>query len=213
MKKKIRCSWKWLLYPLGCVLLVTLPWIYIRWRTQARIVPLTAAPSAPVAIIFGAGLNRDGTPMPVLADRVRTGVDLYRAGAVRKLLLSGDNRFKDYSEPEAMRALAVELGVPAGDLVLDFAGRSTYDTCYRARYVFGVRKAVAVTQAFHLPRAVYLCNEIGIDAAGVAADRQPYRKSSEFAWNTREMAACAAALLDVHILHPQPVLGPMEPIE
>jgi SanA protein len=154
MKKKIRCSWKWLLYPLGCVLLVTLPWIYIRWRTQARIVPLTAAPSAPVAIIFGAGLNRDGTPMPVLADRVRTGVDLYRAGAVRKLLLSGDNRFKDYSEPEAMRALAVELGVPAGDLVLDFAGRSTYDTCYRARYVFGVRKAVAVTQAFHLPRAV-----------------------------------------------------------
>lgn len=210
----IHFSRKWLILPLGCVVLFALPWIFIRLRTQDKIVPLSAQPpSAPVAIVFGAGLYRDGTPMPVLADRVRTGVELYKAGAVRKLLLSGDNRFKDYNEPEAMRALAVELGVPEGDLILDYAGRSTYDTCYRARYIFAVRKAVLVSQAFHLPRAVYLCEQIGIDSTGVTADLQPYRRSSEFSWNAREFAACFAALLDAHVLHPQPVLGPLEPIE
>jgi vancomycin permeability regulator SanA len=214
MKKKIRFSLKWPLYLLGCALLIALPWIFIRWKTQGRVVSLSQTPpSAPVAIVFGAGLYRDGTPMPVLADRVRTAVDLYKAGAVRKLLLSGDNRFKDYNEPEAMRALAVELGVPETDLVLDYAGRSTYDTCYRARFVFAVRNAILVSQAFHLPRAVYLCDQIGIESAGVASDRQPYRRSSEISWNLREVAACFAALLDAHILHPQTVLGPMEPIQ
>lgn len=214
MKRNLHIPWSWPLYLLALVSFIALPWIFIRLKTQGKVVSTPPeANSYTIAIVFGAGLYRDGTPMPVLADRVQTAVDLYKSGAVRKLLLSGDNRFPEYNEPEGMRALAVELGVPETDIVLDFAGRSTYDTCYRARSVFGVRKAILVSQAFHLPRAVYLCDQMGIESIGVNADRRTYRFSSVIEWNLREVAADAVALLEVHILHPQPVLGPMEPIE
>ena len=212
--KKIRFPWKVLAFLFGGILLIGLPWIYVRLKTQSRIYRTSAdAPEAPVAIVFGAGLNRDGTPMPVLADRVATAVDLYKAGKVRKLLLTGDNRFPEYNEPEAMRRYAISLGVPEADLVSDYAGRRTYDSCYRARYIFLVKKAILVTQEFHLPRAVYLCDQLGIEAVGVAADRQPYRRSSEIQWNLREWAACFFAILETQITHPQPVLGPVEPLE
>jgi len=212
--RKLRPSWKWLAILLGGALLAGLPWIYIRWKTQSRIYrSAPASLSAPVAIIFGAGLYRNGTPMPVLADRVATAVDLYQRGMVQKLLLSGDNRFPEYNEPEAMRRLAVQLGAPDSALVLDYAGRSTYDTCYRARYLFNVKKAILVTQEFHLPRAVYLCDQMGIDSDGVIADRRAYRFSSLVQWNLREGAAAYFAILETQITHPEPVLGPMEPIE
>jgi vancomycin permeability regulator SanA len=212
--KKIRLSWKWPALLLGGVLLAGLPWIYARWKTHSRIYrSAPASLSAPVAIVFGAGLYRNGTPMPVLADRVATAVGLYQAGIVKKLILSGDNRFPDYNEPEAMRQLAIRLGAPDSALVLDYAGRRTYDSCYRARFIFGVTKAILVTQEFHLPRAVYLCGQMGIDSAGVIADRQPYRFSSLVQWNLREWAACFFAILETQITHPQPLLGPMEPLE
>ncbi len=212
--KKIRFPWKVLAFLFGGILLIGLPWIYVRLKTQSRIYRTAAdAPEAPVAIVFGAGLNRDGTPMPVLADRVATAVDLYKAGKVRKLLLTGDNRFPEYNEPEAMRQYAISLGVPEADLVSDYAGRRTYDSCYRARYIFQVKKAILVTQEFHLPRAVYLCDQLGIDAVGVIADRRAYRTSSMVQWNLREWAACFFAILETQITHPQPVLGPVEPLE
>ena len=110
----------------------------------------------PVVIVFGAGLRRDGTPTTVLRDRVETAAELYRQGKVEKLLMSGDNRFVDYNEPEAMRQYALQLGIPDEDIVLDYAGRRTYDTCYRAGAIFGVKKVILVTQLFHLPRAIYL---------------------------------------------------------
>jgi SanA protein len=176
--KKRRFPWKVLGFLFGGILLIGLPWIYVRLKTQSRIYRTAAdAPEAPVAIVFGAGLYRDGTPMPVLADRVATAVDLYKAGKVRKLLLTGDNRFPEYNEPEAMRRYAISLGVPEADLVSDYAGRRTYDSCYRARYIFQVKKAILVSQEFHLPRAVYLCDQLGIDSTGVAADRRAYRTS------------------------------------
>ena len=212
--KIIRFPWKVLAFLFGGILLIGLPWIYVRLKTQSRIYRTAAdAPEAPVAIVFGAGLNRDGTPMPVLADRVATAVDLYKTGKVRKLLLTGDNRFTEYNEPEAMRQYAISLGVPEADLVSDFAGRRTYDSCYRARYIFQVKKAILVTQEFHLPRAVYLCDQQGIDAVGVIADRRAYRTSSMVQWNLREWAACFFAILETQITHPQPVLGPVEPLE
>ena len=213
MNKK-RFPWKWIGFILGGVFIIGLPWIYVRLKTQSRIYRTVAdAPSAPVAIVFGAGLYRDGTPQPVLADRVATAVDLYKAGKVRKILLSGDNRFPEYNEPEAMRQYAITLGVPEADLVADFAGRRTYDSCYRAQYIFQVKKAILVTQEFHLPRAVYLCDQLGIDAVGVVADRRAYRTSSLIQWNLREWPACIFAILETQITHPQPVLGPVEPLE
>jgi SanA protein len=174
----------------------------------------TAADVPPhrVAIVFGAGLWRNGNPTPVLIDRVTTAANLYFAGKVEKLLFSGDNRFVDYNEPEAMRQLALSLGVPSDAIVRDYAGRRTYDTCYRAKAIFGVDKAILVTQAFHMPRAIYLCNHLGVDSVGVESDLRIYRKSSVLYWDMRELLATTAALWDVNIGHPIPVLGKQEPI-
>ncbi len=173
---------------------------------------LRQVPAAPVALVLGAGLWRDGSPTPVLYDRVATAVDLYRAGIVKKLLMSGDNRFVNYNEPAVMRSVAEKLGVPAQDIVLDYAGRRTYDSCYRAREIFGVERAVVVTQAFHLDRALFLCDKLGIQAVGATADRRPYPRRSYMGWQLREVAATAAAWWDVNVAHPVPVLGEKLPI-
>jgi vancomycin permeability regulator SanA len=179
---------------------------------RGKVYSVSGVPVRRVAIVFGAGLWRNGSPTPVLADRVTQAANLYFAGKVEKLLMSGDNRFVDYNEPEAMRKLALSLGVPNEAIVLDYAGRRTYDTCYRAKVIFKVDQAILVTQAFHMPRAIYLCNRLGVDALGVESDLQTFRKSSLLYWNVRELFATAAALWDVNISHPIPVLGKQEPI-
>jgi len=166
-----------------------------------------------IAIVFGAGLTRSGEPTAALYDRVATAVDLYQRGVVNKLLLTGDNRFVNYNEPEAMRRAAVKLGVPDKDLVLDYAGRRTYDSCYRARAIFGVNHAILVTQAFHLDRALYLCDTFGIASVGVAADRRSYSRSAQTWWSVREAAATVVAWIDVNVTRPIPVLGDKLPIE
>lgn len=169
-------------------------------------------PTERVAIVFGAGLWRDGSATPVLEDRVATAVELYHAGKVEVLLMSGDNRFIDYNEPAVMRDLALAQGVPAEKIVLDYAGRRTYDTCYRARDIFQVQSAILVTQAFHLPRALYLCNQLGVESVGVEASGHAYRKSTMLYWNLRELLATVNAIWEINISHPIPVLGDVEPI-
>lgn len=178
----------------------------------SRIYTVEAAPPRRVAIVFGAGLWRDGSPTPVLRDRVATAAQLYFDGKVEKLLMSGDNRFEDYNEPGAMREFALQLGVPDENIVLDYAGRRTYDTCYRAQAIFQVGNAILVTQGFHLPRALYTCNMLGLPAVGVRADQRTYRRGAQLYWNLREIPASLVALVDVHISRPVPVLGDPEPI-
>lgn len=182
------------------------------FHASSRVYSVENAPVKRIAVIYGAGLQRDGTPSPVLRDRVATGADLYFAGKVEKLLMSGDNRFEYYNEPGAMARYAVSLGVPEEDIVMDYAGRRTYDTCFRARDIFGVDEAILVTQRFHLPRALYTCSELGIDAVGVAADRREYRRGPYLYWNLREIVATTNALWEVHFAQPLPVLGQYEPI-
>jgi len=182
--------------------------LYARPRTYSA----ASVPTRRVAIVFGAGLWRDGTPTPVLQDRVQMAANLYFAGKVEKLLMSGDNRFVEYNEPEAMRQFALQLGVPDADIVLDYAGRRTYDTCYRARDIFRVDSVILVTQDFHLPRALFLCNMLGVDAVGVPADIQYYRKLSRAIWNFRETLATLDAINDIMYKKPIPILGDPEPI-
>ena len=177
-----------------------------------RIYQVESAPTERVAIIFGAGLRWDGSPTAILRDRVQTGVNLYFGGRAEKLLMSGDNSVEYYNEPEAMRQYAIAMGVPAEDIVLDYAGRRTYDTCYRARAIFGVERALLVTQKFHLPRALFLCNALGLDASGVEANNLQYRRVSLLIWNVREQLATMAAFLDLYVDKPVPVLGMPEPI-
>jgi vancomycin permeability regulator SanA len=167
---------------------------------------------APAAVVFGAGLWRDGSPTPVLRDRVQTAAEIYFAGKVQKILMSGDNRFVYYNEPAAMRDHALSLGVPDDDIVLDYAGRRTYDTCYRAQHIFGLGEVVLVTQNFHLPRALYICNVLGIEASGVPAEGHCFLKRTRVYWQMRESFATLVALWEVHVSKPLPVLGEFEPI-
>jgi SanA protein len=137
-----------------------------------------------------------------------TAIALYQAGKVNKLLLSGDNRVVDYNEPERMAEYALAREVPRGDLILDYAGRRTYDSCYRARTIFGLHEAVLVTQAYHLPRALFTCDRLGLQVTGVEADRRQYIYQSWY--RLRELLALGRAWFDVTLLRPLPVLG--EPI-
>ncbi len=187
-----------------------LPRLVTAIHSVNRIYQKEDAPRKQLAIIFGAGLRWDGTPTAILRDRVETAAELYFSGKVDKLLMSGDNRVLEYNEPESMRQYALSLGVPAEAIALDFAGRRTYDTCYRAKEVFQVNDVLLVTQKFHLPRALFLCNVLGVEAVGVEANTRRFRNRLLVIWNFRELLATAGAFLDLYVSAPVPVLG--EPI-
>jgi SanA protein len=194
------------------LVLFGLPKLVTSLSAAGRVYSVADAPSAPVAVVFGAGLQKDGTPSPVLKDRVTAAVQLYQAGKVKKLLMSGDNRFVDYNEPASMRDFALSQGVPEEAIVLDFAGRRTYDTCYRARDIFGLDDVLVVTQKFHLPRAIFTCSGMGMKVNGVIADLRDYHDHAERFWHIREVPATLVALWQVWVSKPLPVLGKPEPI-
>ena len=189
-----------------------IPRLFVVFSTTKKMFQVENAPKGRVAIVFGAGLQWDGTPSPVLRDRVETAADLFFAGKVEKILMSGDNRYLDYNEPGSMKKYALSLGVPEEAIVLDYAGRRTYDTCYRAKDIFGVQGAVLVTQSFHLSRALFTCENLGLHAVGVVADRREYMRASKVSWEARELPAALVAMWDVWVAHPEPVLGDKEPI-
>lgn len=211
LKKITKIIFRIFLYAslLGLVIIALTRMIFLG-KASAHTFSQDNVPSRPVAIVFGAEVKKDGTPSVVLRDRLETAVALYKSGKVEKLLMSGDNRFVDYNEPEAMRRYALGLGIPDTDIVLDYAGRRTYDTCYRAKEIFGVSSAVLVTQRFHLPRALFLCNAFGIDAVGVESENYYYLKRLRLYWNIRELLASVQSVGDVYLFKPLPVLGKSE---
>jgi len=150
--------------------------------------------SMPTAIVFGAGLRRDGRPTTVLADRVSTAVSLYQLGKVESLLLSGSSNASGYDEATAMLEYAIQFGVPREDIIIDNEGDRTYVTCARAKDIYGVDQALLVTQRYHLPRALILCDALSIESDGVAADLRPY--SAQTFWSAREIGATFRALWD-----------------
>jgi SanA protein len=194
------------------LLAILLPRLITGLYSYSRLYTPAEVPGRRVAIVFGAGLRWDGTPTPILRDRVETAADLFFASKVEKLLMSGDNRFSNYNEPGAMQVYAMQLGVPEQAIVMDYAGRRTYDSCFRARAIFGLDSVILVTQKFHLPRALFICNALGVEAVGVSADRRIYWPTSILFWNLREQLATVTALWDVYVAHPQPVLGEPHPI-
>lgn len=185
---------------------------WVQWRYDRLIwTDVDQVPPQPVAIVFGAGVRPDGRLSPVLRDRMDAAIDLYRQGRVQKLLVSGGRRSHHYDEAARMSEYAVAQGVPAADVVQDPAGFRTYDTCYRAAAIFGVGQAVLVTQSFHLPRALFTCANLNIQAVGFAADRRAYVASSYY--NLRDAVATLRAWLDVKVMRPVPVLGARQIIE
>ncbi len=196
---------------IGLAVLIV-PRVFTSLYSVSRIYSVEDAPAERAAIVFGAGLSRSGRPTPILRDRIETAVRLYSSGKVEKLLMSGGEWSYARSEPEAMRDYAVSLGVPAEAIVLDHAGQRTYDTCYRAKAVFGLDSALLVTQGFHLPRALFVCNALGLKAEGVMAANRQYWPVMSLIWNVREQFATVAALVDVYVSRPQPVLGEPQPM-
>ena len=163
---------------------------------------VATAPPRPVALVFGGGVKTDGSPTDALRDRILTGVDLYNAGKVRKIVMTGDNGTRLHDEVTPMRELAIARGVPAEDVIGDYAGFRTYESCFRARDVFGLSDVIAVSQAFHLPRILYLCNSMNVHAIGMSADRERYVDAAW--WQGREFLARFKAWYQVEITKPLP---------
>ena len=166
-------------------------------RFASSMVDIANAPHAAVGIVFGAGLRRDGGPTTVLYDRVAAAAQLYSEGKVDSLLMSGHETADGYSEPRAMRALAESLGVPAEAIVTDGLGTRTFTTCERAISTFGIDQALLITQDYHLPRALAICDGRGMDAVGVSADLRPYSPRALQWWETREVPATLVALVEI----------------
>jgi len=169
----------------------------------------TELEGAECILVLGCGVRGD-TPSPLLADRLRRGVELYDGGCAPKLLMSGDHGRKHYDEVNVMKQYAVDEGIDTADIFMDHAGFSTYESMYRARDVFGVKKMIIVTQQYHLYRAVYIARSLGIEAYGVASDYQSF--SGQTQRDVRETAARAKDLIYC-IVRPQPTyLGESIPI-
>ena len=138
-------------------------------------------------IVLGCQVKEDGSLSHMLHDRVRRGVELYKAGAAPKLLMSGDHGREEYNEVAAMKSFATENGVPSEDVFMDHAGFSTYETAYRAKAVFQAKKVIIVTQEYHLYRAVFAAQKLGLEAYGVSSDYRTY--SGQLYRDCREILA------------------------
>lgn len=183
----------------GCVLaLLPMTWLYV--STAGRLGTVADAPRTEVAVVFGAGLW-NGEPSPYLANRLNAAAKLYRENRVEVVLVTGDNSRKDYDEPDAMRAYLTRHGVPDGRIVSDYAGFDTWDSCVRAKKIFGVDRAVLISQGFHIRRAVALCEAAGVASYGVGVDAK--HDATWYYGGTREVFAAGKAALDA-VFHPDP---------
>jgi vancomycin permeability regulator SanA len=185
--------------------------LWVRGAAHGHVYAEDTVPAAPVALVLGAQVYADGTPSPFLAARLAIARDLYFDGKVKAILVSGDHARWAYNEPGMMRRWLLANGVPAERVVLDHAGFDTYDSCARARRVFGVHQAIVITQTYHLDRAVALCRTLGVDATGVGDDsvriyREPWLHST-----ARERGAVVKAMLDAATRRDPVFLGPHEP--
>ncbi|MBT2444829.1 YdcF family protein [Streptomyces sp. ISL-36] len=184
---------------LGTVLALT-PATWMHAVADSRLRTTADVPAQDVAVVFGAGLW-NGRPTPYLAHRLDTAAELYRSGKVKVVLVTGDNSRIEYDEPDAMRAYLAERGVPDGRIVSDYAGFDTWDSCVRAKKIFGVDRAVLVTQDFHIERAVALCGAAGVESYGVGV-AEPHDATFYYG-GARELFAAGKAALDA-ALRPDP---------
>ena len=193
---------------LGATVIVGPAW-YVRTVSEERIKTVEDVPAQPVALVLGAEVYADGQPSRYLKARLDVAYDLFTAGKVRAILVSGDNSTRHYNETDGMRNYLVERGIPAKKVVGDHAGFDTYDSCVRARQIFGVTRAIVVSQTYHLPRALATCRAIGLDAWGVGDDTV---KTNEEMWSygsVRELGANLKMVWDV-LSQREPVLGERE---
>lgn len=188
--------------------------VFLKFRVEERARPLLrkldAAKPSQAALIFGAYVYPNGTPCLVLQDRLERGLELYQAGLVEKILLSGDHGLPDYDEVNAMRRYLERRGVPSEVLFCDYAGFDTYDSLLRARDIFRAESLILVTQSFHLKRALYIADSLGLEVQGVASDQREIPEIRSL--KLRELAANFKAFIDLTRARPPVFLGEQIPL-
>ena len=179
------------------LLLSLLPLGIVSLCARGRVLDEASAvlPEADCILVLGAGLLPDGSPGPMLLERIDTGVRLYQVGRAPKLLMSGDHGTPGHDEVNAMKDAALAAGVPSADVFMDHAGFCTYDSIYRAKAVFGAERVIIVTQAYHLPRALYIARRMGLEAVGAVCDTrrwpgQLYRDIRELLARDKDFYQC-----------------------
>lgn len=213
-RKKLKKALLWLL--ILAILAVAVPFAINGWvvgSTQSRILTVEEAAAlldVDCILVLGCAVRTDGTPSPMLAERLDRSIELYDTGAAPKLLMSGDNGQVEYNEVRAMANYALEKDIPSYDIFLDYAGFSTYESMYRAKEIFQAEKIIIVTQKYHLYRAVYIAKALGLDAYGVSCDTRTY--SGQFNRDVREILARNKDFL-TSIFKPKPTyLGDPVPV-
>lgn len=149
---------------------------YVKGVVKDRVVKSDSLPEGEVdcIMVLGCQVKEDGEPSHMLRDRLQRGVEVYNLGAADKILMSGDHGKTDYNEVETMKQYAIDEGIESEDIFMDHAGFSTYESIYRAKEVFGVEKMIIITQEYHLYRALYIAEQLGVEAYGVASDYHTY---------------------------------------
>lgn len=221
MKKLLSGKYKWLkrglfslmiLGILGILLLAGLN-LYVKGSVSKRLFAqnqMDKLPEVDCIMVLGAGLKEDGSPSYMLKDRLNIAIKLYEEGISQRLLMTGDHGRKDYNEVRAMKDYAISAGVPADDIFMDHAGFSTYESAYRAKEVFQVSSAVIITQRYHLYRALYCAEKLGIKAYGMTAREVRYK--GQWIRDTREVVARSKDVIYC-MLHKKPTyLGRAIPI-
>jgi SanA protein len=202
----------------GCVLLVitgAAPFVinaYVVRSVKDRIVSVdqSSGLDADCILVLGCGLDQDGTPSPMLSDRLQRGIEIFKAGGSNRLLMSGDHGRDEYDEVNAMKKFAVEHGVESEAVFMDHAGFSTYESVYRAKEIFKAKKVILVTQEYHLYRALYVAKSLGLEAYGVSTEPRSYMAQKYY--EAREMLARVKDFL-TSIFKPRPnFLGEAIPV-
>ncbi|BCJ41456.1 hypothetical protein GCM10010168_55450 [Actinoplanes ianthinogenes] len=184
--------------------------LWLRSSADGHVYAAADVPAAPVALVLGAQVDPPGEPSAFLAARLDIARELYQAGKVKAILVSGDHAEWSYDEPGAMQVYLIARGVPADKIVLDHAGFDTYDSCARANKIFGVSRAIVVSQSFHVPRAVAVCRSLGVEADGVGDDTARVYKPMWVRGEVREWGAAVKAAFDVVTRRDPVFLGPHE---
>lgn len=156
-------------------------------------------------IVLGAGIRYDGTLSDILKDRADTAIELFQAGKIEKILVSGDNGTMEHNEVVPTQKYLISQGIPKNIIFLDYAGFDTYDSMYRAKHIFHVKSAIIITQNFHLARSVYLCQKMGIECVGTSADKHHYIKIAQF--TMREWISRVKAVWEILIKAKPKFLG------
>ena len=196
---------------IGCVIVAaTATTVQLTTKDQILTPASENQASATAALVLGCGVRPDGTPTPMLQERIDKGVELYHKGIVSRIIMSGDHGQVEYDEVNLMKAKAIEAGVPSEAIFMDHAGFSTYDSVYRAQYIFQAPSLIIVSQKYHLPRALYIAHKLGIEAQGAYPDVPNH--SGQLIRDAREILAQAKDFAKAQF-HPEPTfLGPQIPI-